>query len=148
MGDFNIVLLKYETHEDTNAFLNTLSSSFFSPYVLQPTRLASKTLIDNIFFNSLDYHTYNRNLQIEIAGHLIQFLILESFIKERTMPKISLFKRDFSSFHDDELNKAASDLNWNTIVKLELKDPNISFNSFYKNLTFLFDEFAPYKKSY
>ena len=48
MADFNIDLLKCETHEDTNAFLNTLSSSFFSPCVLQPTRLAfAKTLIDN-----------------------------------------------------------------------------------------------------
>ena len=57
MGDFNIDLLKCETHENTDAFLNNLSSSFFSPYILQPTRLASKTLIDNIFFNSLEYHT-------------------------------------------------------------------------------------------
>ena len=41
MGDFNIDLLKCETHEDSNAFLNSLFSSFFTPYVLQPTRLTS-----------------------------------------------------------------------------------------------------------
>ena len=57
MGDFNIDILKFECHEDSNAFLNNLSSSFFTPYVLQPTRLASKTLID-IFFNSLEYQSY------------------------------------------------------------------------------------------
>ena len=123
MGDFNIDHLKCETHEDANAFLNTLSSSFISPYVLQPTRLASKTLIDNIFFNSLDYHTHSGNLLIEIADHLTQFLILEGFIRERPIPKINLFQRNFSNFNDDEFIKAVSDLNWDTIVKLEKKRP-------------------------
>ena len=146
MGDFNIDLLKCESHEDSNAFLNNLSSSFFTPYVLQPTRLASKTLIDNIFFNSLEYQSYSGNILIEIADHLIQFLILEGFVKERTIPKINLFKRDFSNFNDDEFKKAVNELNWVNIVKLDLKDPNISLNNFYKNLTFLLDEFAPYKK--
>ena len=57
-----------------------------------------------------------------------------------------MVNRDFSNFYDDEFKKAVSDLNWDTILQLDLKDPNISFNSFYKNLTFLLDEFAPYKK--
>ena len=62
----------------------------------------------------------------EIADHLIQFLILECFIKEKSLPKINLFKRDFSNFNDDEFMKAVNDLNWDAIVKLDLKDPNIS----------------------
>ena len=49
MGDFNIDLLKYESNNDSNSFYNILSSNFFTPYVLQPTRLHSKTLIDNLF---------------------------------------------------------------------------------------------------
>ena len=126
-----------------NCFSSYLS---FTPYVLQPTRLASKTLIDNIFFNSLEYQSYSGNILIEIADHLIQFLILEGFVKERTIPKINLFKRDFSNFNDDEFKKAVNELNWVNIVKLDLKDANISLNNFYKNLTFLLDEFAPYKK--
>ena len=176
MGDFNIDLLKCETHEDSNAFLISLSSSFFTlyvlqptrltsffiftpyvlqptrltsfftPYVLQPTRLTSKSLIDNIFFNSLVYQSYSGNILIEIAVHLIQFLILEGFIKERSIPKINLFKRDFSIFNDDEFRKEVNQIKWDVIVKLDLKDPNLSLNNFYTNLTFLLDEFAPYKK--
>ena len=201
MGDFNIDLLKCETHEDSNAFLNRLSSSFFTPYVLQPTRhtsfftpyvlqptrltsfftsyvlqptrltsfftpyvlqptrltsfftpyvlqptrltsffapyvlqptrltsfftlyvlqptrLTSKSLIDNIYFNSLEYQSYSGNILIEIADHLIQFLILEGFIKERSIPKINLFKRDFSNFNDDEFRKEFNQINWDVIVK-------------------------------
>ena len=74
MGDFNVDLLKSSTNNDANFFYNELSSHFFTPYILQPTRLRSKTLIDNIFFNSLDYKSYSGNLLIELSDHLIQFL--------------------------------------------------------------------------
>ena len=53
MGDFNVDLLKSESEEKSLSFYNNLSSHFFTPYILQPTRLQSKSLIDNIFFNSL-----------------------------------------------------------------------------------------------
>jgi hypothetical protein len=48
MGDFNLDLLKYENHQDTNNFINTMSSFFFHPQILQPTRNTdhSATLID------------------------------------------------------------------------------------------------------
>ena len=81
MGDFNINLLKIDTSSYSNLFYNTMSSHFFSPYILQPTRLQSKTLIDNIFFNSLEFQSNSGNLLIEISDHLIQFLILEGFLK-------------------------------------------------------------------
>ena len=67
----------------------------------------------------------------EIADHLIQFLILEGFIKERSLPKINLFKRDFSNFNDDVFMKAVNNLIWDAIVKLDLKDPNLSLNNLY-----------------
>ena len=65
MGDFNIDLLKCDTNNDSNLFLNNLSSNFFTPYVLQPTRLRSKSLIDDLFFNLLEYTSYSGNILIE-----------------------------------------------------------------------------------
>ena len=58
LGDFNIDLLKYDSHQITDDFINTLGTLFFQPYILQPTRITdhSATLIDNIFFNSIDQH--------------------------------------------------------------------------------------------
>ena len=53
MGDFNVDLLKYGASE----FYTNLSSHFFTPFVLQPTRLKAKTLIDNIFLNSLEFQS-------------------------------------------------------------------------------------------
>ena len=74
MGDFNVDLLKSNSHNQSNEFYNSMSSNFFTPFILQPTRLHSKTLIDNIFFNSLEYQSVSSNLLIEISDHLIQFL--------------------------------------------------------------------------
>lgn len=57
MGDFYINLLNFESHVDTDAFINTLGSYSFHPQILKPARITdhSATLIDNIFFNSLEY---------------------------------------------------------------------------------------------
>ena len=75
-GDFNIDLLKPKTSSED--YSNSLLSHFFFPFILQPTRITdfSKTLIENIFFNSLEYITYSGNITIEISDHLKQFLLL------------------------------------------------------------------------
>ena len=121
-------------HDDRNSYYNSLTSLFFTPYILQPTRLPSKTLIDNIFFNSLEYESHSGNLLIEIADHLIQFLILDGFVHERILPKLNIFKRDFSNFVRHEFDKTISKYNWESTVDLQKKDPNLP----------LLDEFAPW----
>ena len=82
MGDFNIDFLKTDTNDNVNAFYNSAKSHFFAPYILQPTRPISKTRIDNIFINSVEYPSHSGNLTIQISDHLLQFVILEGFFKE------------------------------------------------------------------
>ena len=57
MGDFNVNLLNYESHIDTNDFIYTMISHYLLPYILHPTRVTdhSETVIDNIFFNNTSY---------------------------------------------------------------------------------------------
>lgn len=52
IGDFNIDLLKIDSHQNSDHFVNTMGTYFFQPHILQPTRLTdhSAMLIDNIFF--------------------------------------------------------------------------------------------------
>ena len=54
--DFNVNLLNYNEHNQTNRFLDSLASNSFMPLILQPTRITShsNTLIDNIFSNVID----------------------------------------------------------------------------------------------
>ena len=50
MGDFNVNLLSYETHSDTNDFINSMVSHYLLPYILHPTRVTdhSSTVIDTL----------------------------------------------------------------------------------------------------
>ena len=59
VGDFNIDLVKLNSHDDVNNYYNNLTNHFFAPYILQPTRPQSKTLIDNIFLNAMEYCSYS-----------------------------------------------------------------------------------------
>ena len=64
MGDFNIDLLKIDTHADSKFFINSSGSCFFKPQIFQPTRITdhSATLIDNIFLNSIEHFIIRGNL--------------------------------------------------------------------------------------
>ena len=64
MGDFNINLLSYDEHTDTNDFINSVVSHYLLPYILHPTRVTdhSSIVIDNIFSNSTDFDTVHGNI--------------------------------------------------------------------------------------
>ena len=53
-GDFNVNLLNYNEHNQTNELLDSLASNSFTPLILQSTRITShpNTLID-IYFQML-----------------------------------------------------------------------------------------------
>ena len=57
LGDFNLNLLNFESHPQTEKFLNSLSTYFFLPQIIKSTRIThhSATLIDNIFLNSAEH---------------------------------------------------------------------------------------------
>ena len=54
LGDYNINLLNYDSHELTAGFINSLYSYGFVPLINRPTRITSHsaTIIDNIFTNN------------------------------------------------------------------------------------------------
>ena len=71
MGDFNVNLLNYESHDETNEFINTMVSHYLLPHILHPTRVTdhSATVIDNIFSNNTQYETTSGNLITQISDH-------------------------------------------------------------------------------
>ena len=52
MGDFNVNLLNYDSHNPSNDFINTMFSNSFLPCFHHPTRISqcSSSTIDTIFF--------------------------------------------------------------------------------------------------
>lgn len=121
MGDFNLYLLQVQSHKETDDFLNVLGSSFFQLQILQPTRITdhSATLIDNIFFNSLEHFTVSGNLVYDLTDHLPNFLIFNKFT---TLPcNIKLYKRDYSTLDQQALIGEIRSLDWQEIFG---SDPN------------------------
>jgi len=55
-GDFNINLLKYDSHVPTSEYVNCVFSHYFYPTINRPTRITemSATLIDNIITNDVN----------------------------------------------------------------------------------------------
>ena len=103
MDDFNVNLFNYESHGETNEFINTVVSHYLLPHILHPTRVTdhSATVIDNIFSNNTQHETTSGNLTTQISDHFPQFLILNQvFIDYKTC---SYAKRDFSKFDQENL---------------------------------------------
>ena len=99
--NFNINLLNTETDEPTSSFLNNLASNLFIPHIILPTRITtrSKTLIDNIFSNSLNSSYISGNITTSISDHLPQFLLIPNINIKDLLPKHhNLFKRDSTKF--------------------------------------------------
>ena len=146
MGDFNIDILKTDTNDNVNAFYNSVTSHFFAPYILQPTRPVSKTLIDNIFINSVEYPPHSGNLTIQISDHLLQFVMLEGFFKEFVPQKINIYECNYQNFIEREFNETLSYMNWDQILLFNENDPNTSMNNLHQHINYLLDELAPYRK--
>lgn len=146
MGDYNVNLLK-TNNDAVNTFYNTLTTYNYSPFILQPTRLQAKTLIDNIMFNSLAHHSSSGNILIEISDHLLQFMILHDFQNKSKPQKSNLSKRDFKNFNEREFHQEViQKLDWDTLCQLNQNDPNISCKNFIDTLNHQLDEYAPYRK--
>ena len=78
LEDFNVNLLNYNEHIQTNEFLDSLASNSFIPLILKPARISShsNTLVDNIFSNVIDPDIIFVNLTASISDHLPQFPII------------------------------------------------------------------------
>ena len=120
LRDFNLDLLKFETHSGTNDFLNILVSSYFHPQILQPTRITdhSATLIDNIFFNSLEHFTISGNLIYDLTDHLPNFLVVSKF---SSLPEnVKIFKRDYSHFDEQALIDDIQSIDWDLLFSCKI----------------------------
>ena len=81
LGIFNIDLLNYEQHSQTNEFLDFLSPHMLLLHIVQPTRIRnnSKTLIDNIYSNVITPNNISGNITATISDHLPNLLLLLIF---------------------------------------------------------------------
>ena len=146
LGDFNVDLLKYDNHHSTNEFLDSLSHLFLL-HITQPTRIrdSSKTLIDNIFSNTLIENTISGNLTATISDQLPQFIILSDVFSNPPSNKSNNYERDWSNFVQENFIIDYFSIGWNSLINNN-KDVNLSFNNFFKRINAILDNYAPLRK--
>lgn len=146
MGDFNIDLLKYDSNKDSTTFLDTMYTSFLLPYITIPTRVTthSKTLIDNIFSNNIEEGLTSGNIITTISDHYAQFLIQKSIKIEKN--QTNLFRHNFKNFNDALFDFELENKDWKSILEIDKKDIDISFNNYMLTFSNLLQQHAPLKK--
>ena len=77
-----------------------MNSNGYLPQINLPTRItvATMTLIDNIFTNTMNYNSFSGNILIQIADYLPQFLSVDTSKIE--YKKLDISKRDYSNFNE------------------------------------------------
>ena len=133
MGDMNLDLLKYQTHNPTSDYIDIMMSHSFLPLITRPTRIkhSSATLIDHIFFKSTCFKA--GILNSEIAGshgftdHLPTFCILK--IRQTTKKPASTYtKTFFTSEGHDQRRENLKKVNWDLFYSEN--DPNNAYKMF------------------
>ena len=99
LGHFEIDLMHYNQHKPTNAFLDSLASNSYPPYIIQRSqhRSHSRTLIDNIFSNVISKDIISANIRATISDHLLQFLIYPNTFADPPSNKSNVFERGWPS---------------------------------------------------
>ena len=102
--NFDINLLN-NVHNPNNEFLDSLASNSFLPYILQPTRITSRssTLIDNIFRNIILPDSISGNLSAAICNCLPQFPIVPNIFSNPPSNKSNIYERDWSNFDQENV---------------------------------------------
>ena len=145
MGDFNIDLLQYDSHNPTNDFVNSLISHSFLPYIHQPTRVTdhSATIIDNIFSNITGHETMSGNITTMVADHFAQFLLINKC--HISYKSCSYFTFDYTNFAEEKFVYDYSNIDWSS-----LNDQSLSvdhhFDNFYAKTSSCVDSHVPKKK--
>ena len=90
--------MNHEIDTQVDDFIQIMLSNFCQPHIIQPTIIvdnARPSLVDNIFFNSIEYETESRNITFKISDHMPNFVILEK-LDLRTTKAIKIQRRDFT----------------------------------------------------
>ena len=113
-----------------------------------PTRItsSSKTLIDNIFSNSLNFPgKISGNFTVSISDHLPQFLIIPR-VNYHPPKKHKLFKQDTKRFDKENFIAELINTDWNTVLSIAKGDRNYSFDMFNNKINEVMDTYIPLKK--
>ena len=148
LGDFNVNLLNYNEHNQTNEFLDFLASNSFIPLILERTRITShsNTLIDNMFSYVIDSDIISGNLTAFISGHLPQFAIIPNMFGNIPSNKSNVYERDWPKFDQENFTLDYFSVDWEDLLKIDELNTDNSTKIYLHKINMLLDTYAPLKK--
>ena len=77
MGDFTIDLLKFQRHDKTKYFIESMLTTGYLPVITKPTRITdhSATLLDHIYSNSKSLNYQSGIIITDVADHFGTFYV-------------------------------------------------------------------------
>ncbi len=137
MGDFNIDLLKYDSHQKTRLFVDNMYSQGFMPLINRPTRVTptTATIIDHIYTNKLDLNIQSGIIINDVADHYATFYIQHKKLK--SIPPKSIQIRKYTPENIKIFNSLLRAHNFNNIQ--DIIDPDEAYNKFLLDYTELFN---------
>ena len=147
LGDYNLDLLKYNEHNYTDDFLDTIFSHCFMPLINHPTRITSHsaTLIDNIFVNnpSIMQQLISGILFSDISDHLPIFTIQPNKPLMST-DNVNVIRRDINPRTLSIFQLELKNCKWNDIY--QYNDPNAAYNNFLDKYSTIYNSSFPLKE--
>lgn len=145
-GDFNIDLLKTNSHTPSMSFVDLMFSHGFLALINRPSRITSvsNTLIDNIFVNDVTVcnNIYSGLLVSDISDHLPIFSICSLAIPRDT-GQLYRSKRSVNSANIDAFKQSLITHNWSFVVN---RDVNTAYRNFVIDFVSLFNKHCPLKR--
>ena len=145
---FNVNLLNYHEHNQTNEYLDSLNSNSFIPLILQPTRITrhSNTVIDNIFSNVIEPGIISCNLTATISDHLLQLAIIPNIFGNISGNKYNIYERGWSKFDRENFILDYFSVDWEDLLKIDKLNVDNSTKMYLDTINTLLDTYAPLKR--
>ena len=148
-GDFNINLLKCDSHEPTASYMNCVFSHSFLPTITKPTRVTttSATLIDNILTNAYREHLLDPSIiYSDISDHLPVFVRTSSIAVRDSGYKV-VTKRIFSTEKKLYFQHCLQSCDWNLCLAGSSDDVNSMYTAFLQKFQSIFNACFPLTKT-
>ena len=132
--------------EPINKYFNSIIEQNFLPLITIPTRIATKTLIDNILYNEYNSEIKSGNITVGISDHMPQFSLIPKKNKVHLPKYHNIYKRNFKDCNVKEIEKDLDDINWSYTHPKNPLDVNISLDLFLNDIENVLDKHAPLVK--
>ena len=142
-GDFNIDLLKCDSHSGTKQFIDLMYGLGFYPLIKRPGKITTTSVIDNIFTSEPECKIDSGLLVNDISDHLPTFALCKCNVKNNVSNFSNKYVRHISIENINTLKIYLTKHSWNTVVNNE--DANLAYDHFLHTFMKMYNKHCPLK---